>query len=133
MPEVNKISSAPSTSGGIESLDNDQQVAYLVNKGLDGDMDSVNNFDNKVIRAKAKAMIVKINRGSVERPPMPEITATLEQEELVTSKAETDEELINRLVAKGLEGDMEEINKLENKVIRGKIKATIVKEKRKAN
>ena len=96
-------------------------------------MDSVNNFDNKVIRAKAKAMIVKINRGSVERPPMPEITATLEQEELVTSKAETDEELINRLVAKGLEGDMEEINKLENKVIRGKIKATIVKEKRKAN
>ena len=37
------------------------------------------------------------------------------------------------MVAKGLEGDMEEINKLENKVIRGKIKATIVKEKRKAN
>ena len=36
---------------------NDQQVAYLVNKGLDGDMDSVNNFDNKVLRAKAKAMI----------------------------------------------------------------------------
>ena len=64
---------------------------------------------------------------------MPEITSTLEQEKLVTSKAETDEELINRLVAKGLEGDMEEINKLENKVIRGKIKATIVKEKRKAN
>ena len=133
MPEVNKISSAPSASGGIESLDNDQQVAYLVNKGLDGDMDSVNNFDNKVIRAKAKAMIVKINRGSVERPPMPEITGTREQEKLVTSKAETDKELINRLVAKGLEGDMEEINKLENKVIRGKIKATIVKEKRKAN
>ena len=125
MPEINNTSSAPSASGGIESLDNDQQVAYLVNKGLDGDIDSVNNFDNKVIRAKAKAMIVKINRGSVKRPPMPEITGTLEQEKLVTSKAETDEELINRLVAKGLEGDMEEINKLENKVIRGKIKATI--------
>ena len=133
MPEINNVSSAPSASGGIESLDNDQQVAYLVNKGLDGDMDSVNNFDNKVIRAKAKAMIVKINRGSVERPPMPEIIDTQEQEELVTSKTETDEELISRLVAKGLEGDMEEINKLENKVIRGKIKATIVKEKRKAN
>ena len=78
-------------------------------------------------------MIVKINRGSIERPPMPEITGNREQEELVTFKAETDEELINRLVAKGLGGDMEEINKLENKVIRGKIKATIVKEKRKAN
>ena len=68
MPEINNASSAPSAAGGIESLDNDQQVAYLVNKGLDGDMDSVNNFDNKVLRAKAKAMIVKINRGSVERP-----------------------------------------------------------------
>ena len=133
MPEINNVSSAPPASGGIESLDNDQQVAYLVNKGLDGDMDSVNNFDNKVIRAKAKAMIVKINRGSVERPPMPEIIDTQEQEELATSKAETDEELINRLVAEGLDGDMEEINKLENKVIRGKIKAAIVKEKRKAN
>ena len=133
MPEINNVSSAPPASGGIESLDNDQQVAYLVNKGLDGDMDSVNNFDNKVIRAKAKAMIVKINRGSVERPPMPEIIDTQEQEELATSKTETDEELINRLVAEGLDGDMEEINKLENKVIRGKIKAAIVKEKRKAN
>ena len=131
MPEINNVSSAPSASGGIESLDNDQLVAYLVNKGLDGDMDSVSNFDNKVIRAKAKAMIVKINRGSVERPPMPEITGTQEQEKLATSKTETDEELIKRLVAKGLEGDLEEINKLENKVIRGKIKATIVKQKRK--
>ena len=78
-------------------------------------------------------MIVKIKRGSVERPPMPEITGVQEQEKLVTSKAETDEELISRLVAKGLAGDMDEINKLENRVIRGKIKATIVKEKRKAN
>ena len=68
MPEINNASSAPSAAGGIESLDNGQQVAYLVNKGLDGDMDSVNNFDNKVLRAKAKAMIVKIKRGSVERP-----------------------------------------------------------------
>ena len=76
-------------------------------------------------------MIVKIKRGSVERPPMPEITSAQEQEKLVSSKAETDGELINRLVAKGLEGDMDEINKLQNKVIRGKIKATIVKEKRK--
>ena len=96
-------------------------------------MDSVNSNQSKVIRGKVKAMIVKINRGSVERPPMPEINGTRQQEELVTSKAETDEELISRLVTMGLEGDMEEINKLENKVIRGKIKATIVKEKRKAN
>ena len=33
-------------------------------------------------------------------------------------------------MAKGLEGDMDEINALDNKVIRGKIKAAIVKAKR---
>ena len=65
MPEINNVSSAPSESGGIESLNNDQQVAYLVNKGLDGDMDSINNFDNKVIRAKAKVMTVDCNKTSV--------------------------------------------------------------------
>mgnify|MGYP003333245862 CR=1 FL=1 len=37
---------------------------------------------------------------------------------------------IERLTAKGLEGDMDEINALDNKVIRGKIKAAIVKAKR---
>ena len=34
--------------------------------------------------------------------------------------------------AKGLQGDMEEINALDNRAMRGKIKAAIVKEKRKA-
>ena len=37
------------------------------------------------------------------------------------------------LVAKGLAGDMEEINALDNKVLRGKIKATIIKAKRAKN
>ena len=38
---------------------------------------------------------------------------------------------MERLIAAGLGGDMEEINALDNKVLRGKIKAAIVKEKRK--
>jgi hypothetical protein len=38
---------------------------------------------------------------------------------------------MERLIAAGLGGDMEEINALDNKVLRGKIKASIVKEKRK--
>ena len=40
---------------------------------MDGDMATVNDCTNKVARAKAKAMMVKIRRGTVERPPMPEI------------------------------------------------------------
>ena len=96
-------------------------------------MDSINAVDNKVVRGKAKAMIVKINRGSAERPPMPEMptSETLTSSEATPSNSETDEELMDRLIAKGIQGDMDEINALENKVLRGKIKATIVKEKRK--
>ena len=50
-------------------------IATLVNKGLDGDMDAVNACEDKMIRAKAKAMIVKVGKGTAERPPMPVTTA----------------------------------------------------------
>ena len=118
------------SSGGFESLSKEDQVAYLVNKALDGDMDAVNNFQDKVIRAKAKAMMVKIKRGSVERPAMPNIDATSNNNSQSNKKSESDEQKIKRLTAKGLEGDMDEINALDNKVIRGKIKAAIIKSKR---
>ena len=47
----------------------EQLIAVLVNKGLDGDMDAVNACDDRMVRAKAKAMIVKVNKGTAERPP----------------------------------------------------------------
>ena len=133
MPEINSSGNTSPSSGGFESLSEEEQIAYLVNKGLDGDMDSVNSHQSKVIRGKVKAMIVKINRGSIERPPMPEINSAKASNENAPTSGESDEELMERLIAKGLQGDMEEINALDNKVIRGKIKAAIVKEKRKAN
>ena len=127
-PPMPEISTAPTASGGgLESLSKDEMISYLVNKGLDGDMDSVNNHDDKVVRAKAKAMMVKINRGKAERPPMPEIDSTVNDAPQVTESKET---MINRLVAQGLDGNMDEINSLDDKVLRGKIKAAIVKEKR---
>ena len=43
---------------------------------------------------------------------------------------EGEQELIDRLVLDGVEGKMDEINALENKVLRGKIKAAVVKQKR---
>ena len=46
-------------------------------------------------------------------------------------KSESEDEMIERLVATGMGGDMEEINALESRVLRGKIKAAIVKAKRK--
>ena len=130
MPEIPTSGSAPVNSGGgIESLSKDEQIAYLVNKGLDGDMDSVNKFENRVLRGKAKAMIVKINRGTIERPPMPELSSS-NSEVTETVPSETEETMILRLVNSGIEGNMDEINKLDNRVMRGKIKAAIMKAKR---
>ena len=46
------------------------------------------------------------------------------------ANTETEEELIARLVESGINDNMDEINSLENKILRGKIKAAIVKAKR---
>ena len=61
------------SGGGIDALSKEDLVAYLVNKGIDGDMTTVNECSNKVARGKAKAMMVKIKRGQIEKPPMPKI------------------------------------------------------------
>ena len=107
----------------------DDMVAYLVNKGLDGDMETVNTCSDKIIRGKAKAMMIKIKRGSIDRPPIPEISEASSASE---TPEETQEQMIERLVQKGLGGDMDEINALSDRVMRGKIKAAIVKAKRAA-
>ena len=118
-----------STGSGLTALSTNELVAYLVNKGLDGDMDTVNGHESKPVRGKAKAMIVKVKRGTLERPVLPEIPDASAGS---TSAEETEEEMIERLIAKGLEGNMDEINALDNRVLRGKIKSAIVKAKRAA-
>ena len=49
------------------------------------------------------------------------------------SNANSESELIERLVAAGVKGNMDEINALDNRVLRGKIKAAVVKAKRAAS
>ncbi len=53
------------------SQEKEKLIAELVNKGLDGDMDSVNACEDRVTRSKVKAMIMKIKKGSLDRPQMP--------------------------------------------------------------
>ena len=94
-------------------------------------MEAVNAIDDKVTRGKAKALLVKIKRGAAEAPPMPDLSVS-NDEPGVSEESETEEQLMERLIAEGLKGNMEEINSLDNKVLRGKIKAAIVKAKRNA-
>ena len=135
MPEV------PVQTESSASLDEDNSspqfestedlIHYAVNKALDGDMEFINSIEEKPIRGKAKALMVKSKRTG-ERPPMPELQVSEEKsEQRKTETIETEEELMKRLIVMGINGNMEEINALENRVLRGKIKAAIVREKRK--
>ena len=134
------------TPDGLPSFSNqDDLISFVVNKALDGDDEPINAINDKPTRGKAKALLVKIKRGAIERPAMPELSetpssaqnketpqpeATTDAEGISEEKSESESELIERLVTAGINGNMDEINALENKVLRGKIKAAIVKAKR---
>ena len=130
-PAMPEISSAPPSNSFADSaeLTPEQIFAIAVNKAVEGDMEAVNSIDDKVTRGKAKALLVKIKRGTAEAPPMPDLSESNNDIE-TGNEPETEEQLMERLIAEGLKGNMEEINSLDNKVLRGKIKAAIVKAKR---
>ena len=134
---VKKVES--SDSGLPDFVNTEDLISYVVNKALDGDDESINAIKDKATRGKAKAMVVKIKRGSIDRPEVPEVPTSgsagaVDAEpgvpDPVSSEVESEENLISRLVSAGLDGNMDEINALESRVLRGKIKAAIVKEKR---
>ena len=131
LSEVPSVNNTLKQTGDEAFATQEERIAYLVNLALDGDDEALNAESDKVIRGKAKAMIVKIKRGSIDRPPMP--VASTQATPLVVSTAtnqEGEKELISRLVKDGVGGNMDEINSLDNRVLRGKIKSAIVKAKR---
>jgi len=77
----------------------DKLIIDLVNKGLDGDMESVNAHPDKMVRAKAKAMIVKVKKGTVEKPTMPEIELS-EKINFEEKSVADNEESLNEKLAK---------------------------------
>ena len=118
--------------------DRNQMAAYLVNKTLDGDSNIIKATSDVYARGKAKALLMKINKGIAERPAMPEAGEAIEQESSHSNEQiekddgsdNTQDDLFIKLVEEGVKGNMDEINGLEDKVLRGKIKAAIVKAKR---
>jgi len=83
------------------SSDKEKLIAELVNKGLDGDMDSVNACEDKIIRGKAKAMIMKVKKGTLDRPEMPVASPTPvedDKEESVEDNVEDTFQKIKKLI-----------------------------------
>ncbi len=132
LSEAPAVVPAKKQSEGASPFSNQgEHIAYLVNLTLDGNDEALNAVPDRVIRGKAKAMLAKIKRGALERPPIPETSSkpAISTENNIEEQ-ESDEQLITRLVKAGVDGNLDEINALENKVLRGKIKSAIVKEKR---
>ena len=76
MPEMSKKDSSNLEKENVSvPLSKDDTISLLVNQGLDGDMDAVNACEDKIIRAKAKAMIMKVKKGTIERPPIPKVSS----------------------------------------------------------
>ena len=123
---------APAAAAEPAFANRDEHVAFVVNKVLDGDSAVLDALDDKVVKAKSKSMIMKINKGTAERPPMPAGGTAAAPAAAAEPAAENKEDLMSRLIKDGLEGKMDEINKLDDKVLRAKVKSGIMKAKRKS-
>ena len=99
--------------------DLDKQIKDLVDKGLSGDMASVDAIEDRLLRGKVKAAIVKAKRLGVSSPK------TVEK----TSESIPDDP-IAKLVKEGLSGNMDPINSIEDRVFRAKVKSALVKAKK---
>jgi hypothetical protein len=136
--KTTKEATSSDTSTDNIFADRNQMAAYLVNKTLDGDSNIIKATNDVYARGKAKALLMKINKGTAERPAMPEAGEAIEKEsshsyeqiEKDDGSDNTQDDLFIKLVEEGVKGNMDEINGLEDKVLRGKIKAAIVKAKR---
>lgn len=132
-PVATPAAAPEASSGGLPSFASKEDlIAFVVNKALDGNMDPINSIPEKPLRGKAKAAMIKAKRTG-ERPTMPDVPDTFASASTTASvENESEEKLIMRLIDTGIQGNMDEINALDNKVLRGKIKAAILRAKRTA-
>ncbi len=103
----------------MNNLDLERQIKEFVEKGLSGDMGAVNAIEDRLLRGKVKAAIVKAKRAGVATP---KVVKRTEEPSL--------EEPIAGLVKEGLAGNMDSINALEDRVLRAKVKSALIKAKK---
>jgi NADH-quinone oxidoreductase subunit C len=103
----------------MSDLDLEKQIKDFVDKGLSGDMASVNAIEDRLLRGKVKAAIVKAKRAGLSSP---KVDKKIEAPAL--------EEPIASLVKEGLAGNMDSINALEDRVLRAKVKSALIKAKK---
>ena len=112
------------------SADTDSKIIELVLGALDGNMDTINALEDRVIRSKAKAALFKAKKDPEGyRASNTSIGNDSNSSKHASSDEMIDDPLIN-FVLKGLDGDMDSINAITDRVFRSKVKSALVKAKK---
>ena len=108
----------------------DNKIIELVLSALDGNMDSINALEDRVIRSKAKAALFKAKKDPVKYRAENTGNKSRVDEVKETALSDDSQTLIAKFVLKGLDGDMDSINANEDRVTRSKVKSALVKAKK---
>tara|TARA_Y100000590_G_scaffold465099_1_gene636361 strand:+ start:24867 stop:26297 length:1431 start_codon:yes stop_codon:yes gene_type:complete len=120
----------------------DNFINALVAKAYAEGPDILNGISDKVVRGKAKSGLVKAKRSGTPPEATPETQAAVNQflsggiapsavsAPAVPAVDVPENVLINQYVLKGLDGDMDIINAIDDRVFRSKVKSSLTKAKR---
>ena len=123
------VESSTEKSGQKELTEAEKKISELVLKALDGDLDSLNAVEDRVLRSKAKAALMKAKKDP-EAYKAQFLAVESSTEKLGQKKLTESEKKISELVLKALDGDLDSLNAVEDRVLRSKAKAALVKAKK---
>ena len=132
--------SVPVKPAGItappQAKDDETLINNYVANAMKGDEEAIAAIEDRILRAKVKSRLVKAKRsgGVPEAPePAPQAEASVVESAEAPPADDSTDPVVEKAVQAALEGNMDLINGIENRVLRGKAKSALVKAKRAQN
>ena len=129
-------SAPPPAAVPIKTVDEETTINTYVAKAMGGEEEAIAEIEDRVLRAKVKSALIKARRTGLipEVPkdlPQPETEeVVLEQTVESVTPSDNPDAIIEKAVQAALDGNMDVINKIEDRVLRAKAKSALVKAKR---
>ena len=117
-------------------------IAFAVQAGLSGNMDPIAVIGSKATRGKAKSLLVRAKRGgsiqkhlekALKDGPPPESDSADASDASALPLFSNDDDCIAYVVNEAIGGNMDPINSIKDKALRGKAKSAMVRAKRSGN
>ena len=118
-----------------QATDEETLINTYVANAIKGDEEAIAAIEDRILRAKVKSRLVKAKRsGGVPEVPESAPKAETSVAEITEAPADDNPEvIIEQAVQAALKGNMDLINGIEDRVLRGKAKSALVKAKRTQN